>query len=95
MMFLFWSVDSPASRAVVENELQHLGWDAVLIGECLDSLTKKGLISQHWLGHGNTQKEFYMVQISESDYWRNTGCACNGRETGPAAARQPCTILWI
>lgn len=74
VMFLFWSVESPVARPVLEAEFLRLGWDDALISSCLDSLTEKGLISRHWLGHGGERKEFYMTQINEADYWRNTGC---------------------
>lgn len=96
MMFLFWSVDSPASRMVVENELAGLGWEPSLIASSLDSLTEKGLISRHWLGHGDARKEFYMTQVDEGDYWRNTGCT-QTKQTDRLAhtVRRPCTILWI
>lgn len=74
VMFLFWSMDSPVASPLVESECQRLGWDCALISSSLNTLVKKGLISRHWLGHGSAQKEFYMTQISERDYWRNTGC---------------------
>lgn len=95
MMFLFWSVNSPASRMVVENELAGLGWDPGLISSSLDALTEKGLISRHWLGHGDARKEFYMAQVGECDYWRNTGCTQAKQPRRSAPARRPCTILWI
>lgn len=96
IMFVFWSVDSPASRAVLQGELARLGWGEELIEENLASLMKKGMISRHWLGHGNTQKEFYMPLISEQDYWTNTGCNKKEKDTRRAPAfRRPCTILWI
>lgn len=97
IMFVFWSVDSPASRLVLENELKRLGWDSGVIEDNLASLIQKGMISRHWLGHGNTQKEFYMPSISEQDYWANIGCGKKEAEPRRRAPvfRRPCTILWI